>query len=845
MRISYAVQQRSGAAWHDARVKIVGRGEELARIDALLAAGAGGICFVGTAGMGRSTLAAEAERRAEALGYLLVASTDLAGDVPSATVIDDVHLLEPEALRTVSAIAIGRTRPIIMTMRAEPDARGPAITALWRDGVVERRDLRALPRDAIAEMCRGLLGASADASTLQRITELSGGSPRLVHELVLAAVETDSVAVSGKAASWTGPLRATPRLRDAVMSDAGLDGAIVELAELMAVSGGLDLQLAIDLLGLDVAEDAELRGIARVVVDGRRRRLVFAQAIVAEIVRDGMGQIRLARRAATLIEAAGPQRRTADELERTMWLVLVGREADVAAITEAARTSRLAGAPATAEWFARTAAATNDAGAVLELSECLYWQGRFREQIDLLERHPLPDAPPLLRALRSRQLTAAWFWGLGNRDVTMSIFDRVLEELGDDPAALDLLGHRAEARMFVGDFEAAIEDAEVVLAASEAEVIGRLSAFTGLVPALVLSGRVEDALARAPEGITLMLENPHTEFAGAGSFVGLCLGWFFSGRFDEVEDLVGGLYAESLLKSDDPLLGTWAVLLGRAAFGRGEMAMAISGLSEAAHLLDEYDPGRMLVWCLSLLSQAHAQRGDGEGAGDALEKAERVRVDTIRCYDIEIQLARAWNTVGSGARARARAFALAAADDACANRAWGVGALALHDAGRLGAQTGSRWSRIGPKVQGPLFAIMARAARGGDDANRVFSAAEQFEALGANLWAAETYASAARRYARLGDSPRLGVAQDRCLARVSLCGGARTPGLVDVDDLGRTGELSEREREIAQLAAQGLTNRAIAEELVLSVRTVENHLARALRKLGVNNRRSLVGFFGS
>ena len=826
-------------------MKIVGQDEELARIDALLAAGVGGICFVGTPGMGRTTLAAEAERRAEERGYTLVAATDLARDVQSGiTVVDDVHRLESEALRTLSAIAIRRTRPVIMTTRAEPASRNSAVTALWRDGAIERCDLGPLPRDAIAEMCRGLIGTPVDASTLQRIVELSGGSPRLVHELLLAAVETDSVVASGTGVSWIGPLRATPRLRDAVMADVGLDGAIVELAEFMAVSGGLDLRIAIALLGVEVAEDAELRGIARVVTDGRRHRLVFAQSIVAEIVRDGMGQIRLARRAAALIEAAGPHRRTADELERTMWLVLAGREADVAAITEAARTSRLAGTPATAEWFARTAAATNAAAAVLELSECLYWQGRFREQIDLLEQHPLPDASPTLRALRGRQLTAAWFWGLGHRDVAMSIFDRVLGELGDDPAALDLLGHRAEARMFVGSFESAIEDAEVVLAAPESDVIGRLSAFTGLVPALVLSGRVEDALERAPEGITLMLENPHTEFAGAGSFVGLCLGWFFSGGFDEVEDLVGGLYAESLLKPDDPLRGTWAVLLGRAAFGRGDLELAISRLSEAAHLLDAYDPGRILVWCLSLLSEAHAQRGDAEGSGIALEHAERVHVDTIRCYDVEIQLARAWNTAVSGARERARAFALAAADDACTNGAWGVGALALHDAGRLGAQTGSRWSRIRPKVQGPLFAVMSRATSGGDDANRVFSVAQQFEALGANLWAAEAYAGAARRYARLGDSRGLGLAQDRCLARVALCGGARTPGLVDVDHLGRTGDLSDREREIAQLAARGLTNRAIAEELVLSVRTVENHLARALRKLGVNNRRSLVGFFG-
>lgn len=51
--------------------------------------------------------------------------------------------------------------------------------------------------------------------------------------------------------------------------------------------------------------------------------------------------------------------------------------------------------------------------------------------------------------------------------------------------------------------------------------------------------------------------------------------------------------------------------------------------------------------------------------------------------------------------------------------------------------------------------------------------------------------------------------------------------------------LTEREREIATLAAQGLTNRQIAEHLVLSVRTVETHVSRVLAKLGFNTRGQL------
>jgi DNA-binding CsgD family transcriptional regulator/tetratricopeptide (TPR) repeat protein len=51
--------------------------------------------------------------------------------------------------------------------------------------------------------------------------------------------------------------------------------------------------------------------------------------------------------------------------------------------------------------------------------------------------------------------------------------------------------------------------------------------------------------------------------------------------------------------------------------------------------------------------------------------------------------------------------------------------------------------------------------------------------------------------------------------------------------------LSDREREVAALGRDGLSNRQIAEKLHLSVRTVENHMSRALRKLGYRARGDL------
>lgn len=48
--------------------------------------------------------------------------------------------------------------------------------------------------------------------------------------------------------------------------------------------------------------------------------------------------------------------------------------------------------------------------------------------------------------------------------------------------------------------------------------------------------------------------------------------------------------------------------------------------------------------------------------------------------------------------------------------------------------------------------------------------------------------------------------------------------------------LTDREREILDLLAQGLSNKAIASQLYLSVRTVEGHLANIYSRLGVHSR---------
>jgi DNA-binding NarL/FixJ family response regulator len=53
-------------------------------------------------------------------------------------------------------------------------------------------------------------------------------------------------------------------------------------------------------------------------------------------------------------------------------------------------------------------------------------------------------------------------------------------------------------------------------------------------------------------------------------------------------------------------------------------------------------------------------------------------------------------------------------------------------------------------------------------------------------------------------------------------------------------QLTEREVEVLKLAAKGMSNRGIAEELIISDRTVQTHLTNIFNKMGVGSRTEAV-----
>ncbi|KOV52690.1 MULTISPECIES: LuxR family transcriptional regulator AbsR2 [Streptomyces] len=249
---------------------------------------------------------------------------------------------------------------------------------------------------------------------------------------------------------------------------------------------------------------------------------------------------------------------------------------------------------------------------------------------------------------------------------------------------------------------------------------------------------------------------------------------------------------EWLVAQDAPLPPGYAAVRARFARLRGELRQAAAWAREGLRGAPGDDS------CRSELALSAAQSGDVATAGALVAEHSLGGAATM------------WLAAARGDVDRAP-------DPADAGSAY--------DAVRLGdpAPAAGRLSGV--------FAQHADAlARG--DGPALDRAAERLEERGFLLFAAEAHAQAVRAHR---DPSAARTSRTRAVALARRCQSARTPALSGLV----LGELTVRQRQIVALAATGLSNRQIAEQLTLSVRTVGNHLYSAYARLGASDRRAL------
>ncbi|MDT5043792.1 MAG: hypothetical protein QOE51_4777 [Actinoplanes sp.] len=860
--------------------EFVGRNDELARLSA---AATGeherGLILSGVAGVGKSRLVHEAIEPLPAEHFLVltasanVAGSELpfgglakllpthppaglsaagllrwavdalladAGDLPIVLAVDDAHLLDGPSAALVHLL-VREGAALLATLRTGEHVP-PPIRALWTEGLVEHAELAPLEPSVARDLLTAMLGGPVEAGSAQRLIALADGNPLLLRELVTAAMTGGEMTLTYGVWRWTGRSVLAPSLADLVDARiSGLDPGVREVVELVALGEPIGLDLLLRTATPADTEAAEERGLIRVTGDGRRREVRLTHPFYGAVVRRQCPVTRTRRllgELAGLVEQAGARRRD-DLLRVAVWRLDSGTAQAGGLLLDAA-----------AEAFARydldlaesLATAARDAGAGPPAAELLATTLLFADRpeeavaaLDLAEaRFGVTDR------LRIAQATVTFF-GLGCADATA-----VLAGPARDPAE--------QARM--NAVEALIRLQLKEIESARALARGVLDAAAAQPPARAVAGCVLSFLAAVegdPETGERLLtavgidrsawrqDTPALQYAlviafGARVCVALDL--------PAMQTVLRAEFAELARTGGFGFGSGWISLLeAEAAWLGGQTVEALQAAERACTALAThrlYD------------GNAHAARanaaalcGDVELAADSLAVAERA-ADSLAAteraagsaaglfYPWRYQ-ARVWTTACGGDTKSAVRLLQTALVQLRADGFAGHELLALYDLVRLGRAdlATDRMGALLAEVPGGRVAqLMLRhaAAARRNDPEALFTVAREFGGRGYLVFAAEAAATAVRLF-RAARDPRALAASTLLADVLAKCDSVRTPALLAVQP-----SLTNRERQVAELAAEGVRSREIADRLYLSPRTVENHLQRVYAKLGVNSR---------
>lgn len=239
-------------------------------------------------------------------------------------------------------------------------------------------------------------------------------------------------------------------------------------------------------------------------------------------------------------------------------------------------------------------------------------------------------------------------------------------------------------------------------------------------------------------------------------------------------------------------------------------------------------------------AQALALTGQADRAAETLAALDALGLPPFVLTQTELLQARAWTAASSGDLPAARHH-LAASAELGEEIGDLMGAIsALHGLARLGRarQVAARLAALADEVDGDL--VTARAAYANAiaarDSEALAKVAHNFEDFGAMLYAAEAWADTAVLHRNAGEARKGAAAGQHAARLLAQCEGAATPPLQTIS---ARVHLTPGELDSALQAAAGRTNKQIAGDLHLSVRTIESHLQRAYEKLGVAGRHEL------
>ncbi|MGP4000616.1 LuxR C-terminal-related transcriptional regulator [Streptomyces sp. 8N706] len=752
--------------------------------------------------------------------------------------VDDAHLLDELSSLLVHQLALTRAVTLVVTLRAGAQAPD-AVTALWKDGLLDRLDVRPLSEPESAALLEAALAGPVDSAGAARMWALTRGNALFLRHLVDGELESRRLHRAGGIWRWSGTPQVSPVLGELVAARMGqLSESVRRVVDVLALGEPLGVALLGKIVDPGAVERAEESGLVCVERDGSRLEARLAHPLYGELQRKRLGQLatrRLRGRIATALAATGG-RRADDVLRRAILVVDSDLAPDPRLLTDAAQHAIGLLDLTLAERLAR--AAVRGGGGFdtrLSLASALSWLNRPAEaeaELASLSREAATDD---VRVMIAVPRAANMFWSGRDPAGAETVLNEAAARVTDLGAQHVLGAVRAAFDAFLGRADAAVERGRSALAWEALPDQAVVMASFGVVGGLGALGRADGIGTAASRAYTAAARSFDAAVPAFGLSDLHMIGLRIVGRLDEVEDIARARQRLSA-QVPGPLQPMGVALLGHAALYRGRLRSAVRLLREARAGLAPMDQG-FVVRCLMSLTEALALTGDAKAARQALTEMEAERHPGVAFLDTECVLARAWVAAAEGAVGEAVALARQAASLASGRP--GCELFALHTAVRLGDRTGAgRLAELAPMLDGPRAPVAAAqsAALAADDASALSVASTELLRMGDLPAAVDAAAQAAAVHRRQGRSAAAQSAAAKAHQLADACEGARTPALIAA---GRPLTLTDREREAVILAAQGLSNREIAARFVVSVRTVEGHLYRAYAKLGTTNRAEL------
>lgn len=780
------------------------------------------------------------------------------GTGPALLLVDDAQYLDDATCAMLTELVQAGWAKIVAACVPRPGVPGPLLR-LWHEGTAEWFDLEPLTAEQGHELCEALLGGVVLNSTSHGFWTEAGGNTLLLKTLVREAESSGTLVqrhgVWLKAAATpvhTVKLEAVVKLQLMRISAAGR-----EALNLIALAEPVDETLITVVAGEAAVQELVDQHLVKPGGNGLPT-LRLVNPVYGEVLRSIVPAAQSLQLHRQLIARMDVLEDNPDSLLRMVtWSLDCGADVpDRLLIRAAVLSARLL----QSETALRMATAVRDpqwqsiAQAVLARS---YFNLGRRDEAAAVLAQATVDAGPS-NVVSGSLLRAVTRAAVGQSASLIRAEGEVLREWGGQQPGLE--GQRSpDAKAAVplavtvigllagsvdGDYGRMAPELERVLLQSET-VDGSLPPLFKAL-ALAMKSEMLCAFGRGRQAKQLVLEAAtlaqpqENEVFFVPEFISarLVICALAVGDWAEAQKLLDRYYETSGV-SMASFGGAAYVVAGYIAIRQGKSGDALPLLTAGLEALRDSDPQNLFGLCAAMafytaagagLPEAERFQADYKGWGQ--HSTHLLAAQAKSFFDAALELL---NADGSGVEALHLNADNAAKENATYLELHALElVLGLGDTSRL-----ERFCETAAATEGDWAQALAEyglALKSGGAA-RYLSAAEKLEAATIYHLAAKAYGLA------LGASDRGHTKELSAMARAGLarCNEELGHGREETPHDSVAPKLTRREWDIVNLAVQGLSDRQIADTLLISVRTVEGHLYRCYSKLGITGRDELAG----